>query len=92
PALLGVLEKYGVTSLCAPPTVWRMLIQEDLASLKGRLRLRELVGAGEPLNPEIIEQIQHAWGLWLRDGFGQSVSMRCRVACGNQSGNGKGSA
>ncbi|MDH0099344.1 AMP-binding protein [Pseudomonas sp. GD04158] len=72
PALLGVLEKYGVTSLCAPPTVWRMLIQEDLASLKGRLRLRELVGAGEPLNPEIIEQIQHAWGLWLRDGFGQS--------------------
>ncbi|MBP2697533.1 AMP-binding protein [Pseudomonas aeruginosa] len=72
PALLGVLEKYGVTSLCAPPTVWRMLIQEDLASLKGRLRLRELVGAGEPLNPEIIEQIQHAWGLLLRDGFGQS--------------------
>ncbi|MGV8675579.1 AMP-binding protein [Pseudomonas aeruginosa] len=72
PALLGALEKYGVTSLCAPPTVWRMLIQEDLASYKTRLRLRELVGAGEPLNPEIIEQIQHAWGLLLRDGFGQS--------------------
>ncbi|MDH4872388.1 AMP-binding protein [Pseudomonas sp. BN515] len=72
PALLGVLERYGVTSLCAPPTVWRMLIQEDLASYRGRLRLRELVGAGEPLNPEIIEQIHHAWGLWLRDGFGQS--------------------
>ncbi|VVM98456.1 AMP-binding protein [Pseudomonas fluorescens] len=72
PALLGVLERYGVTSLCAPPTVWRMLIQEDLASYKTRLRLRELVGAGEPLNPEIIEQILHAWGLLLRDGFGQS--------------------
>ena len=72
PALLGVLERYGVTSLCAPPTVWRMLIQEDLASYKSRLRLRELVGAGEPLNPEIIEQILHAWGLLLRDGFGQS--------------------
>lgn len=71
-ALLGVLERYGVTSLCAPPTVWRMLIQEDLPSYKPRLRLRELVGAGEPLNPEIIEQIQHAWGLPLRDGFGQS--------------------
>nr|WP_305778037.1 AMP-binding protein [Pseudomonas sp. Hg5Tf] len=71
-ALLGALERYGVTSLCAPPTVWRMLIQEDLASYKDRLRLRELVGAGEPLNPEIIEQIQHAWGLPLRDGFGQS--------------------
>ncbi|MGF6092369.1 AMP-binding protein [Pseudomonas sp. 18173] len=72
PALLGALERYGVTSLCAPPTVWRMLIQEDLAGIKDRLRLRELVGAGEPLNPEIIEQIQHAWGLALRDGFGQS--------------------
>lgn len=72
PTLLDTLEKYRVTSLCAPPTVWRMLIQEDLASYQGRLRLRELVGAGEPLNPEIIEQIQHAWGLPLRDGFGQS--------------------
>jgi len=72
PALLGVLERYGVTSLCAPPTVWRMLIQEDLASYKARLNLRELVGAGEPLNPEIIEQILHAWDLPLRDGFGQS--------------------
>jgi acetyl-CoA synthetase len=72
PALLGALERYGVTSLCAPPTVWRMLIQEDLASYKERLCLRELVGAGEPLNPEIIEQILHAWDLPLRDGFGQS--------------------
>jgi acetyl-CoA synthetase len=72
PALLGTLERYGVTSLCAPPTVWRMLIQEDLASYKARLCLRELVGAGEPLNPEIIEQILHAWDLPLRDGFGQS--------------------
>lgn len=71
-ALLDTLERYGVTSLCAPPTVWRMLIQEDLASYKERLNLRELVGAGEPLNPEIIEQIQHAWDLPLRDGFGQS--------------------
>ena len=71
-SLLQVLERYGITSLCAPPTVWRMLIQEDLASYRGRLRLRELVGAGEPLNPEIIEQVQHAWGLDLRDGFGQS--------------------
>ncbi|VVP20121.1 AMP-binding protein [Pseudomonas fluorescens] len=72
PVLLGTLERYGVTSLCAPPTVWRMLIQEDLASYKERLNLRELVGAGEPLNPEIIEQILHAWNLPLRDGFGQS--------------------
>ncbi|CAN7591008.1 AMP-binding protein [Pseudomonas umsongensis] len=83
PALLGALERYGVTSLCAPPTVWRMLIQEDLASYKERLCLRELVGAGEPLNPEIIEQILHAWDLPLRDGFGQSETT---ALVGNTSG------
>ena len=71
-ALLDVLSKYGVTSLCAPPTVWRMLIQEDLAAYAGRLRLREVIGAGEPLNPEIIERVRSAWGLDLRDGFGQT--------------------
>lgn len=70
--LLQALQAYPVTSLCAPPTVWRMLIQEDLATVRAGLRLRELVGAGEPLNPEIIEQVHNAWGLWLRDGFGQS--------------------
>ena len=72
PALLGVLEKYKVNSLCAPPTVWRMLIQEDLAAWKDRLALREVIGAGEPLNPEIIDRVQEAWGLTLRDGFGQT--------------------
>lgn len=71
-ALLEVLARYPVTSLCAPPTVWRMLIQEDLAAYRERLQLRELVGAGEPLNPEIIDSLQAAWGLTLRDGFGQS--------------------
>ena len=70
--LLAVLERHRVTSLCAPPTVWRMLIQEDLAARRGRLSLRELIGAGEPLNPEIIEQVQAAWGLSLRDGYGQT--------------------
>ena len=72
PALLGELEKYKVNSLCAPPTVWRMLIQEDLAAWKDRLALREVIGAGEPLNPEIIDRVQDAWGLTLRDGFGQT--------------------
>ena len=71
-AMLGVLERCGVNTLCAPPTVWRMLIQEDLAAFKGRLKIRELIGAGEPLNPEIIEQIKTAWGITLRDGFGQT--------------------
>ena len=71
-ALLAVLERCGVTTLCAPPTVWRMLIQEDLAAHRSQLKIRILVGAGEPLNPEIIDQIGNAWGLTLRDGFGQT--------------------
>ena len=70
--LLAALEDHRVTSLCAPPTVWRMLIQEDLAACRDRLALRELIGAGEPLNPEIIEQVRSAWGLTLRDGYGQT--------------------
>jgi acetyl-CoA synthetase len=69
-ALLAVIERHGITSLCAPPTVWRMLIQHDLKGRQGQLR--ELVGAGEPLNPEIIARLEQVWGLALRDGFGQS--------------------
>jgi acetyl-CoA synthetase len=68
--LLDVLERCGVTTFCAPPTVWRMLIQADLGAAK--TSLREVVGAGEPLNPEIIEQVERAWGLTLRDGYGQT--------------------
>ena len=68
--VLDVICRCGVSSLCAPPTVWRMLIQEDLAAF--RVPLRELVGAGEPLNPEVIAQVEQAWGLTIRDGFGQS--------------------
>ncbi|HEY8050423.1 MAG TPA: AMP-binding protein [Ramlibacter sp.] len=71
-ALLQTLERCRVTSLCAPPTVWRMLIQEDLGAWRGRLSLQSVVGAGEPLNPEIIEQVRAAWGLTLRDGYGQT--------------------
>ncbi len=71
-AMLGVLERYQVTTMCAPPTVWRMMIQENLADYHGRLKLRELIGAGEPLNPEIIEQVRNAWNITLRDGFGQT--------------------
>ena len=71
-AMLGVLERCRVTTLCAPPTVWRMLIQEDLAAFRGRLAIRELIGAGEPLNPEIIDRVQTAWGITVRDGFGQT--------------------
>jgi len=71
-ALLETLVRCEVTSLCAPPTVWRMLIQEDLEAWRPRLALRSVVGAGEPLNPEIIDRIRASWGLELRDGYGQT--------------------
>ena len=67
---LSTLVRCGVTSLCAPPTVWRALILEDLASYP--VRLRELCSAGEPLNPEVIERVRAAWGLTIRDGYGQT--------------------
>ena len=70
PAALDVLVENKVTSLCAPPTVWRMLMQQDLAKYK--TSLRELVGAGEPLNPEVIDIVKRAWGITIRDGFGQT--------------------
>jgi acetyl-CoA synthetase len=69
--LLKTLGDCGATTFCAPPTVWRMLIQADLATADVS-RLREVVGAGEPLNPEVIEQVRAAWGLTIRDGFGQT--------------------
>ena len=68
--LLGVLERYPVTTLCAPPTVWRQLIQEDLETW--RVSLREVCSAGEPLNPEVIARVRDAWGLTIRDGYGQT--------------------
>ena len=68
--VLDVLVEHQVQTLCAPPTVWRMLIQQDLAAWP--VRLRELVGAGEPLNPEVIERVRQAWDLTIRDGYGQT--------------------
>ena len=68
--LLDTMVRHQVTSFCAPPTVWRMLMLEELAEWKPPVR--ELVGAGEPLNPEIIERVRAAWGVTLRDGFGQT--------------------
>jgi acetyl-CoA synthetase len=69
-SLLDAVARCGVTTFCAPPTVWRMLIQEDLAAWK--MRFKELIGAGEPLNPEVIERVKAAWGLTIRDGYGQT--------------------
>ncbi|GGR97302.1 AMP-dependent synthetase [Streptomyces aureoverticillatus] len=68
--LMAEMDRAGVTSFCAPPTVWRMLIQADLTQL--RTPPREVVAAGEPLNPEVIEQVRRDWGVTIRDGFGQT--------------------
>ncbi|MER5214280.1 AMP-binding protein [Streptomyces sp. NPDC002838] len=70
PRLMAEMDRAGVTTFCAPPTVWRMLIQADLSRL--RTPPREAVAAGEPLNPEVIDQVRRAWGVTIRDGFGQT--------------------
>jgi acetyl-CoA synthetase len=69
--LLRALGDCQVTTFCAPPTVWRMLLQADLAAADVS-SVRECVAAGEPLNPEVIEQVRKAWGITVRDGFGQT--------------------
>jgi acetyl-CoA synthetase len=68
--LLATIARCGVTTLCAPPTVWRLFIQERLSDFK--VNVREACGAGEPLNPEVIDQVRAAWGLTIRDGYGQT--------------------
>lgn len=68
--LLAVLDQGRVTTFCAPPTVWRMLVQADLSARP--VHLTEAVAAGEPLNPEVIDRVQAAWGVSIRDGYGQT--------------------
>jgi acetyl-CoA synthetase len=70
--LLEAITRAKVTTFCAPPTVWRILVTQQLADYK--TNLRELVSAGEPLNPEIIDHVQEVWGLTVRDGYGQTES------------------
>lgn len=79
--LLDQLLRCGVTTFCAPPTVWRMLIQEDLS--RWSVPVREFVAAGEPLNPEVIDQVRRAWGVTIRDGYGQTETS---AAVGNPPG------
>jgi acetyl-CoA synthetase len=71
--LLRAMERYGVTTFCAPPTVYRMLIQLDLS--KYQLRLRHCTSAGEPLNPEVIKTWKDAFGVDIYDIFGQSETV-----------------
>jgi acetyl-CoA synthetase len=68
--LLDAMVRTGVSTFCAPPTVWRLIIQEDLA--RWQPPVRELVGAGEPLNPEVIDHVARLWGITVRDGYGQT--------------------
>jgi acetyl-CoA synthetase len=70
-ALMDAIGGHGVTTFCAPPTVWRMLIQADLSACDVSA-LRECVAAGEPLNPEVIDQVRRAWRITVRDGYGQT--------------------
>ena len=72
-ATLSTIARCGVTTLCAPPTVWRMLVLEDLKAYA--VKLRELASAGEPLNPEVIEKVRRAWNLTIRDGYGQTENV-----------------
>jgi acetyl-CoA synthetase len=69
---LDALARCGVTTLCAPPTAWRSIILKDLTAYA--VKVRELVSAGEPLNPEVIERVKAAWGVVIRDGYGQTES------------------
>jgi acetyl-CoA synthetase len=80
-AALETAARCGVTTLCAPPTVWRMMIQEDLT--RYAVKFRELIGAGEPLNPEVIDQVRRAWNITIRDGYGQTETC-CQI--GNSPG------
>lgn len=70
---LELVARCGVTTMCAPPTVWRLFILEDLKSFP--VKLKELASAGEPLNPEVIEQVRAAWNITIRDGFGQTENV-----------------
>ena len=68
--MLDAIVENNVATLCAPPTVWRMFVQEDMTAWK--TSLREVCSAGEPCNPEIIEHVQKVWNLTVREGYGQT--------------------
>ena len=70
---LELLGRYQVTTFCAPPTEYRLLVKENLRQYD-LSRLRHCTGAGEPLNPEIIHTWKNAFGLTIHDGYGQTES------------------
>lgn len=76
---LKLLDTFPITTMCGAPTIYRMLVQEDLNQYRFK-SLRHCVGAGEPLNPEIIESWKNATGTIIRDGYGQTETV---FLCGN---------
>ncbi len=75
---MELLERYGITTFCAPPTEYRMLVKEDLSKYKVP-KLRHCTAAGEPLNPEVIEVWRRNFNLTIRDGYGQTETII--IAC-----------
>jgi acetyl-CoA synthetase/medium-chain acyl-CoA synthetase len=71
---LRMLEKYQITTFCAPPTAYRLMVLENLKDYD-LAELRHCVGAGEPLNPEVIETWREGTGLTIRDGYGQTETV-----------------
>lgn len=69
--ILPLIEKYGITTFCVPPTIYRFLIKEDLRKYN-LSSLKRCTTAGEPLNPEIFKQFYDATGLEICEGFGQT--------------------
>ncbi|NLO77491.1 MAG: AMP-binding protein, partial [Methanomicrobiales archaeon] len=74
--LLPVIEKYGVTTFCVPPTIYRMLILAELEKYDFS-ELRHCCSAGEPLNPEVIKVWKKATGLTIYEGYGQTETILC---------------
>jgi acetyl-CoA synthetase/medium-chain acyl-CoA synthetase len=79
---LDLLAEYPISTFCGAPTIYRMFVIEDLSQRRFPT-LRHCVGAGEPLNPEVIETWKRATGLTIRDGYGQTEST---ILCGNFTG------
>jgi acetyl-CoA synthetase len=70
-AILSIIRSHSVSSFCAPPTLYRLLVQENLKAYDLSC-LRQCTGAGEPLNPEVIRAWREGTGITIRDGYGQS--------------------
>ncbi len=76
---LELLQRFPITTMCGAPTIYRMLVQQDLSDFQPP-SLRHCVAAGEPLNPEVIDTWRETTGITVRDGYGQTETV---LLCGN---------